>query len=202
MIPPALFDRRPIVVAVAGPNGAGKTTFYNAFLRQSGLRLVNADALASALGLGAYEAAAVAESIRREMLNRHESFAFETVFSDPVGDKIAFLKQAGLTGYSVVLFFIGNSSPKVSRQRVAMRVAQGGHNVPAQKLVERYPRIMANLAAALRELPEVWVYDNDVLSDPFRLVAVTEGGSLTKLNRPIPKWLRPHLPPPNTSSVN
>jgi len=94
MIPHSVFDSRPIVVAVAGPNGAGKTSFCNAFLRQSGLRLVNADVLASALNLGAYEAAAVAESIRRELLNRHESLAFETVFSDPVGDKIAFLKQA------------------------------------------------------------------------------------------------------------
>jgi predicted ABC-type ATPase len=115
----------------------------------------------------------VAESIRRELLNRRESFAFETVFSDPVGDKIAFLKQAESIGYTVVLFFIGTSGPKVSRQRVAMRVAKGGHDVPAQKLVERYPRTMANLASALRELPHVWVYNNDVLTDPFRLVTVT-----------------------------
>jgi predicted ABC-type ATPase len=194
MIPRSLFDSRPIVVAIAGPNGAGKTTFYNAFLRQSGLRLINADVLARTLGLGAYEAAAVAESIRQEMLNRRESFAFETVFSDPVGDKIALLKQAASIGYSVVLFFIGNSGPNISRQRVAMRVAKGGHNVPAQKLVERYPRTMANLASALRELPQVWIYDNDVLSDPFRLVAITESGRLTRLNRPMPKWLKPHLP--------
>jgi hypothetical protein len=52
MIPHSVFDNRPIVVAIAGPNGAGKTSFYNAFLRQSGLRLVNADVLASALNLG------------------------------------------------------------------------------------------------------------------------------------------------------
>jgi predicted ABC-type ATPase len=195
-------DRRPILVAVAGPNGAGKTSFYNAFLRQSGLGLVNADELASAVSLGPYEAAAMADAIRRDMLSRRESYAFETVLSDPVGDKIAFLKQAELDGYSVVLFFIGTSGHRVSRQRVAMRVAKGGHNVPAQKLVERYPRTMTNLASALRQLPQVWVYDNDDLRDPFRLVAATEGGRLTMLNRPVPKWLRPLLPPHDASPTH
>jgi predicted ABC-type ATPase len=187
-------DQRPIIVALAGPNGAGKTTFYHAHLQAAGIRFVNADILAKELDLGAYEAARVADTVRRELLKLRESFVFETVFSDPVGDKLTFLREAAHAGYTVVLCFIGTSGPEVSEQRVAMRVSQGGHDVPTEKLIARFPRTMANLKAAIREIPAVWIFDNDDLRTPFRLAAVFEGGKLVKVNQPVPKWLRPLLP--------
>jgi predicted ABC-type ATPase len=182
-------DRRPIVVALAGANGAGKSTFYHAHLKASGLRFVNADVLARELRMGPYEAAAMADSLRRELINQRESFVFETVFSDPVGDKLTFLKDAAAAGYMVVLCFIGISGPEVSEQRVAMRVSQGGHDVPTEKLETRYPRILANLKATLREIPQVWVFDNDDLRSPYRLTAVYENGKPVQLHKPIPAWL-------------
>jgi predicted ABC-type ATPase len=183
-------DRRPIIVAVAGPNGAGKTTFFHAHLQPAGLRFLNADTLARELSLDPYAAAAVAGSLRRELVMQRESFVFETVFSDPFGDKLAFLKEAALAGYTVVLCFIGISSPEMCEERVAMRVSQGGHSVPLEKLVERFPRTLANLKVALRELPYVWVFDNGDLRTPFRLVAAFENGKPVKLQKPLPKWLR------------
>ncbi|MHB1673580.1 MAG: zeta toxin family protein [Acidobacteriaceae bacterium] len=187
-------DRRPVIVALAGPNGAGKTTFYFAHLQSAGLRLVNADVLAFELKMFPYEAAKVVAAIRRELVHQRESFVFETVFSDPVGDKLSFLKEAIRAGYTVVLCFIGMSGPAVSEERVAMRVSQGGHDVPSAKLYARYPRILANLQAALRELPHVWVFDNDDLRTPFRFVAACESGRVTTLNKPVPAWLRTLLP--------
>jgi predicted ABC-type ATPase len=83
-------DRRPIVVAIAGPNGAGKTTFYEAHLKSSGLRFLNADVLAAQLGAGPYEAARIAAALREELVRQRESFIFETVFSDPVGTNSTF----------------------------------------------------------------------------------------------------------------
>lgn len=100
-------DKRPVVVALAGPNGAGKTTFYEAHLKDSGLRFLNADILAGELGIDAYQGAEIAAKLRLEFLNQGESFVFETVFSDPVGDKLSFLKQAGQQGHTVVMCFIG-----------------------------------------------------------------------------------------------
>jgi predicted ABC-type ATPase len=191
----SLLDRRPIVVALAGPNGAGKTTFYYSHLQSAGLRLVNADLLAGALQMDPYKAAELAGSVREELLRQRESFVFETVFSDPVGDKLSFLGRAADAGYTVLLCFIGISGPKVSRQRVGMRVLQGGHDVPAARLVSRYPRILKNLKAALRELPHIWVFDNDDLSHPFRLAAVCESGRLVQLEKPVPPWLKHSLPP-------
>lgn len=188
-----VLERRPILLALAGPNGAGKSTFYDAHLRSYGLRFVNADELARQLRSNPYKAAEAADQIRRELLAQEESFAFETVFSDPVGAKLEFMKEAERAGYTVVLFFIGIDKPELTAERVAIRVAQGGHDVPRDKLMSRYPRVMDNLKHALAELANVRVYDNSDLITPFRLVTLVEGGTLTLLP-PTPKWLKSLLP--------
>lgn len=186
-------DQRPIVVALAGPNGAGKTTFYHAHLQPAGLRFVNADLIARELDLEPYVAARIADSVRRELVRQRASFEFETVFSDPVGDKLAFLNECEQAGYSTVLCFIGISGPVISDRRVAMRVSQGGHDVPTEKLIARFPRTLANLRSAIATLPRVWIFDNDDLRRPFRLAAICEGGKLIERNNPNPKWLKPLL---------
>jgi len=71
-----------------------------------------------------------------------------------------------------------------------MRVSQGGHDVPTDKLVERFPRTLTNLAAALRELPCVLVFDNDNLKTPFRQVATYTNGQALHLNEPLPSWFK------------
>lgn len=189
-LPLPLLDQRPIIVAVAGPNGAGKTTFYESQLRDCGLRFLNADVLARELDLAAYPAAEIAAKLRQELVDQRESFVFETVFSDPVGEKLAFLLAAAQAGYAVVLCFIGIADASRSDERVAMRVSQGGHDVPTDKLIARFPRTRRNLQEAIRVLPCVLVYDNDVLNTPFRLVAVYQNGRRTFLAKPVPGWLK------------
>lgn len=184
----------PLVVMIAGPNGAGKTTFYRSHLSVLGLRFVNADSLAAELSAGPYAAARVADEIRRELIRQRESFVFETVFSDPVGEKLAFMKYAEQEGFAVVVCFIGIESAELSDRRVAMRVTRKGHDVPRDKLIARFPRTLVNLAAAMRELSDVRVYDNTDLRTPFREVGRFSKGEVVKLNRPVPKWLRRLLP--------
>ncbi len=185
----AVVNQRPLLFALAGPNGAGKTTFYHAHLRPAGLRFLNADEVARELEMDAYQAARVVAELRDEMVKQRESFVLETVFSDPVGDKLDFLKRATAAGYTVILCFIGISGPDRSEERVTMRVSQGGHDVPSEKLVSPYPRTMANLRAAIRDLPHVLVLDNDDLGVPFQKVAVFENGQQVWSGKPAPKWL-------------
>jgi predicted ABC-type ATPase len=175
-LPFDFLDQRPIVIAIGGSNGAGKSTFYESLLSDSGLRFVNADALADGLQITAYEAADAAAVIRTALVAQRESFIFETVLSDPVGDKVNSLASYTALGYTVVLIFIQIDSVDESIRRVAMRVSQGGHDVPDEKLRFRFSRTQANLKRAIKCLPYVLVYNHSDLSHPYELVALYENG--------------------------
>jgi len=163
-------EGRPIVIAIAGSNGAGKSTFFETQLADSGLRFVNADEIARELNIGPYEAAEAAGVIRAALVERRESFVFETVLSDPVGEKVELLAQYAASGYEVVMIFIRIADIEASIQRVSMRASQGGHDIPDEKLQARFARTQANLARAIKSLPSVLVFDNSDLSRPYRLV--------------------------------
>jgi len=189
-----LLSRRPIVVALAGPNGAGKSSFYRTYLEKSLLPFINADVIALRTGVGAYKAAELAEDVRQSLFGEGDSFIFETVFSDPVGAKLQFLKLVQSAGYTVLLAFVGIDSAQTSELRVDMRVSKGGHDVPHDKIAERYSRTMRNLEQALVELDNVRVYDNTDLDRPYRLVASRDAGQDVVARDPTPAWLKPLLP--------
>jgi predicted ABC-type ATPase len=169
-------DKRPLIIALAGSNGAGKSTFYDSYLADGGLRFINADELSASLGMLPYDAAELAASIRRELVSQRESFIFETVLSDPVGEKVDQLASYEALGYTVVLIFIRIESPDESIKRVAMRACQGGHDVPDAKLRARFARTQANLQRAIQRLPHVIVYSNEDLGNPYQFVAYYENG--------------------------
>jgi predicted ABC-type ATPase len=98
------------------------------------------------------------------------------VLSDPVGAKVAELADASRRGVHIVMLFIRIDSPATSKQRVAMRAMQGGHDVPNEKLEARFARTLANLERAIATLPVVVIFDNTDLARPFRLEAVYQSG--------------------------
>lgn len=179
----------PQLIFLAGPNGAGKSTFYLTYLRELGLYFVNADELVQMTGIPNEEAARAADAVRAELLNHRESFITETVFSDPVGSTLGFLRDAITAGYHVRVIFIGLANVVLSDARVTSRVAQGGHDVPAERLARRYAQSLANLKAAIALVPEVHVYDNSSSEEPFRSVLVTKNGKIGSAASPLPAWL-------------
>ena len=121
--------------------------------------------------LSAYAAAESVARVRGELLARGENFVFETVLSDPEGEKIDFLRRAAEErSCAVLLCFIGIDSVATSNERVFIRVTEGGHDVPENKLLARFPRTMANLARAVRVLPRIYVFDNSDDMDSYRFV--------------------------------
>jgi predicted ABC-type ATPase len=176
-VPFDFLEQRPIVIAIAGSNGAGKSTFYESFLAKSGLRFVNADEIAKRLDIDAYDAAELAAAIRSALVDERESFIFETVLSDPIGDKVDQLASYASLGYTVVLIFIQIDAAEESILRVSMRVSQGGHDVPDEKLRARFARTEANLEKAIARLPHVVVFNNSDLDSPYRLTGLYENGS-------------------------
>ena len=96
-----------------------KTTFFHSHLREAGLRFVNTDDIARELDISAYDAAELTNAVRRELVRLRESFVFETVFSDPVGDKLGFLTNAAAwratTSYSASSGFRGPETSEGAR---------------------------------------------------------------------------------------
>lgn len=179
----------PRLIFLAGPNGAGKSTYYRTFLAKSGLQFVNADELVRRLNVAESEAAAFADGARDALLFSRQSFITETVFSDPVGAKLDFLRRAVAARYDLQLHFIGLSDPGLSEARVLQRVSQGGHDVPSDRLERRYQQSLVNLRQALAFVPEVRVFDNSDPDVPFRLVIRAANGEITFRAQPLPLWL-------------
>jgi predicted ABC-type ATPase len=65
--------------------------------------------------------------------------------------------------------------------RRPVRVSQGGHDVPDEKLQQRFERTLANLDRAIQSLPLVIVFDNSDLANPYRLEAVYQDGARRKI---------------------
>ena len=86
---------------------------------------------------------------RVQLLTEGTSFITETVFSDPVGAKLQFLREAIAADYRVTLYFIRLLSSQLSGARVAQRVSAGGHDVPPERLERRFRQSLENLRQAL-----------------------------------------------------
>jgi predicted ABC-type ATPase len=164
----------PVLHLVAGPNGAGKTTLYRRVIEPvTHLLFINADQIAHTRWPGeelehSYDAAAVAAAARNECLAQRQSFATETVFSHP--SKVALLRAANDAGYRTYLHIV-LIPESLAVARVAERVADGGHQVPEDKVRGRYARLWGHLAIAIGVVNEARVYDNSDPRTPLRLIA-------------------------------
>ncbi|QMW03547.1 zeta toxin family protein [Spirosoma foliorum] len=135
---------------MAGPNGAGKTTAAYTLLPEvmKIKEFVNADEIAR--GLSPFNVEAVAFEAARIMLQRIEQlmrqgidFAIETTLS--TRSYVQTIRRAQQLGYSVSLYYFWIPSAEVSKERVAMRVSRGGHNIPPDVIERRYARSLVNL---------------------------------------------------------
>lgn len=136
----------------------------------------------------AYEAAQAAETVRRDLLSRGTSFCMETVFSDTQGAKLAILREARSEGYVIFVVFIGLASRELAIARVAQRTESGGHDVPDEKIMARFPRTLDNLRKALALVDHTFLFDNSSAEQPYRFVAEFKVGELVKRGRYRPVW--------------
>lgn len=154
------------VVIIAGPNGAGKTTFARSFLPGEAQcpRFINADLIAAGLSPFAPEAAAVKAGrlMLREMedaASRGESFAFETTLSGLVYRR--HIRRWRAAGYRVSLYFLRIADVETAIARVAARVRQGGHHIPADVIRRRFAAGLRNLETYYKDDVDTWVvYDS------------------------------------------
>nr|WP_245606866.1 zeta toxin family protein [Simplicispira psychrophila] len=185
---------------LAGPNGAGKSTLYRALVREGilgpPLEFVNADLHESAhlqhiadAQERSETARTWADARRAALLTARISFASETVFSHP--SKLALIAQAQSHGFTVALHIVALDDPARLLTRVAQRVREGGHPVPPERILARYPRTMHNLAQAVRLADVAYLYDAvDETEDGPRLVAIRTVSATTVLTDALPLWVQ------------
>ena len=175
----------PVVTMIAGPNGSGKSTL-KAYLEARGADFgewLNADELARSL-TGSAEARSLQaqERVRAARIAAMQSgrdYCFETVMSH--ASHIDHLREARRAGYIVQFIYVCTDDPRINIQNVSNRVAEGGHDVPQERIVSLHARSLANLPLAVEVSNRGWLFDNSDWANGqgYRLVATSVDGKLT-----------------------
>lgn len=196
---------RPAAFVVAGHNGSGKSTlWYERLVSRLQMPLINADRLTTSIlpntdtdgNLPAWAqrlrdddarwhalSQNGVKAFKRLVMQQRIPFAFETVFShwerradgtfESKADDILELQEAG---YFVVLLFVGLTSASLSAARVLTRRQQGGHAVPHDKLMSRFPRTQMAVGHAAPLADMCIFFDNSrTTKEAFALVRVQRG---------------------------
>ena len=198
----------PVFYLLAGPNGAGKSTLYRSAVAErlipSEAEFVNAD-LHEAAQLQhvadpverSRQARLWADARRAQCLAEGRSFVSETVFSHT--SKLDLISAAQRAGFAVVLLVVCVDDPQQLLGRVGQRVKEGGHPVPAERILSRYPRTVRHLRVALQRADLALLYDTSVPpGEPFqppRLVARLRAGTVRWRAKAMPTWAEAMCPP-------
>lgn len=174
---------RPILWIVAGPNGSGKSSLYNRTDIEGwggSVWIINPDLLTQAIseheGVATEPAnLAAVQRIERWLyasIDVYQTIGVETVLSS---DKYRNLVlQARRSGFEVRMIYVTLRSAELQAQRIRIRVAEGGHDVPPDKIVSRRARSLDQLAWFFGRVDECFIYDNST-SEP-ELIAEKMGG--------------------------
>ncbi len=162
-------DPRPTLTVIAGTNGAGKSSIVGMFMRRHGGEYYNADEWARGLlgddpELSQTEANGLAWLAGKEMLEaaieQGRDYIFETTLG---GNTIPLLiSRAAARGHRVVIWYVGLESPETHIDRVQARVRRGGHDIPEEKIRERFDRSIENLITLIPHVDELKLFDNSV----------------------------------------
>jgi predicted ABC-type ATPase len=154
------------IIIIAGPNGAGKTTFAREYLTKEAHcpDFINVDLIAAGLSpfdpnRAAIQAGRIMLSEIQRRVRKGDSFAFETTLSGHIYAQM--IRTWQTAGYRVRLIFLSLTDPEMAISRVAMRVAQGGHNVSSTVIRRRFDAGLRNFQDVYRHLVDHWEwYDN------------------------------------------
>jgi len=178
----------------AGPNGSGKSTIIENYIRmgQCSENLICPDNLVrleDRNNKDAYiNAARKAEKRRFYEVAKGNSFSFETVLSKR--EKLDFICYAKSKGYFVHVIYVSTGDSKINIERVKMRVIQGGHDVPIDKIVSRYNRCMRLMLEVIHEAHHAVIYDNSGSQPDFIAEKIND---VCYIKKNSPKWFERYI---------
>jgi predicted ABC-type ATPase len=165
---------RPTFWLIGGPNGVGKTTFALKRLEavSGSINFVNFDEISRGLSplrpaAAESEAARIALSRASHFIGSDATFSMETTLAGKA--QMRLLQEAKHAGFAVNLLYFSARSPEICLERIARRVAEGGHDVEEGIVRRRFVRSLANLPAYAAAC-DLWrVYE---ASGPIPMLAV------------------------------
>ena len=170
----------PTLTVVAGPNGAGKSTLMMA-MTAAGYDFgpfVNPDVISAKLPVEtpnrALRAGKRAVEEARTYIAAQRSFSQETTLTGSFAKRL--MTDAKTAGYSVNLLYVGVKTLSTSRDRVAVRVARGGHDIPIVDQERRFHRSRASIEAAAQIADNAILIDNTRSDRPYRVVVDNRAG--------------------------
>lgn len=179
---------------LAGPNGAGKSTLYETVIKpRTNAPFINADViqrdeLKDSSMVASYKAAEIAEGRRRECLAQGRDFVSESTFSHE--SKLALVADAKAAGFRVAMYHVNVRDANLSVDRVAQRTREGGHDVPEDKIRERYVRNQALIKEAVLQADNAFVYDNSEWNKPPHRAIDFANGKVIRVSGRVPAWAR------------
>ncbi|MCC5665055.1 zeta toxin family protein [Nostoc sp. CHAB 5784] len=160
----------PSLYIIGGANGSGKTTVSMSLLPNflDCFEYVNADAIAAGLSplnpeSMATEAGRLMITRLRTLSNSGSDFAFETTLA--ARTFAPFIIECKAKGYIINLIYFWLQSPDLAVERVAQRVASGGHSIPEDVIRRRYHRGRVNLISLYLPLCDRWIIYNNSSND-------------------------------------
>lgn len=106
-------------------------------------------------------------------LRARESFVYETTLSS--NQSIAVMRAAKQAGYEVGLVFVTLNSADLNVERVAWRVARGGHDIPEHVVRRRYGSTLRRLPEAIGLSDGSMIFDNSPATGPHLLTQIRAG---------------------------
>jgi predicted ABC-type ATPase len=138
-----------------------------------------------------YAMAVLADYLLTRLVGAGEDVAFEAVFTHP--SELSLMRQARASGYRVYLYYVGVATPEINKQRVALRVTQGGRGVPDAEVVEQYERSLALLKDAVALSDRAYVFDNTYSGASLKL-EVNQASDVIVHEPALPDWMTRSLP--------
>ena len=140
--------------------------------------------------LNSYVVSAIADLLHAELVSRKVSFSFETVMSHTA--KLDLLTRSRKNLFRNYLYFVATEDPEINISRVAIRVGEGGHNVPDDKVRSRYYKTLQNLTAAIGLTDRAYIYDNSG-AEATLIAEITKGTDIEIRNSNIPHWFEKYV---------
>ena len=170
-------------ILYAGVNGAGKSTLY-----QNTMPRVNTDEILREFGDWRNTADLMkAGKIAIERLNAYLqagiTFNQETTLCGHT--ILRTICRAKQSGYGIELHYVGVDSVDIAKERVLMRVKQGGHGISETDIIKRYTETFNNLKIVLPECNLVSLYDN---TTDFRRFAIYKDAQAVMVSKNVPQW--------------